>query len=330
MDSSSKNSHDPGWDWISENRQTIGQEILKIAESLPGKDQDTLRTVATFFKSSTPIQKAVEHPDVLTFCLSFLQAEQEDRTVKTIPPLVRQGLCQIGKTASCRGRFRELFLVPILLVFSTAVVVALISTFVISQMELIALDFEIKLPYLAEWIFKMAKLISIIAIPAMVVAFVLLFVVFLMNMKTRGIRLGGDHWLDHYFKSRRSRAAGWAWHMSLLLNAGIETDESVSIAGNRQRGWLRKTSLEWSDDPQSSFGDKYQLLDMTLAVNNPEAQIELFQETAHLYWSQSRSINNWWASWFAYLLYFLILAATFFTFFGILIVSISVLGGLGW
>jgi hypothetical protein len=126
-------------------------------------------------------------------------------------------------------------------------------------------------------------------------------------------------------RSTRGMWADWAWHVSLLLRAGISKADAIQIAGeNCGPVWLRRGSQVWSQrirDGQNPFrgvthfrGEACQLLadaltidqdlksDSSVVTAHPGASLLLYQagvlrEVAEIYWDRDQQRAMWRLAW---------------------------------
>ena len=321
------------WNWIHEHRDDIAAELLRFGSEIGGRDQMMLKRIARWFKRSCQIEKALTKPSILAICNPLIAADQNEAEA-SIARAVRIGFANITRVNSTRGGLTRILMPPMLLLLAITAMVIFFSLTMIPHFDAILADFETTLPKLTEVILKLGKLIQKTwAFVCPVVAGIV--VLFILYDRIRGQKWMNQTTLDRLLASPRATAGNWAWHMSLLLESGLDNPSAVKLAGDSQRkNWMKRACRQWiehsdqdypletraanestpapnpeADDPATPlFGKRLKLLETTLQIENHDARVDLFREVANFYWSQSRGVLQWWASWIMSLLFWLTMA----------------------
>lgn len=328
------------WNWIESHRGEIANALQQLSKEMPRQDRILLTRLAGWFAGKAGFEAAIKRPDVLAICLPLIQGNFGDESSQAdIERAVRIGFCSIGQTLSTRGRLWSLFLLPALVVAAMAVLAVFFSVAIIPQFQAVLEDFGIELPKLTNLLFKLAWVVrsSWAFLFGCLVAFAGLAM--FMNALTSGRRIAGESWLEQRFKTTRNAVAGWAWHLALLLDAGITTDDAIEIAGDSQsKSWLKRACQNWirqhshtTSDENSispSFGRRYRLIQTTLGIDNQAAQVDLLKEVATYYWARNRTIGDWWIEWLIAILFWIFVGVIVLAVFALYSPMLSVISGL--
>ncbi len=328
------------WDWIDRHRSQIAVALEQLRPDLPRKDQKFLNRVKDWFSGTADFENAIERPDVLAICLPLAQHSSPEDTSSTIAHSTRVGFCAIGHALSMRGRLKTLWIYLALLLSGIFILAVFFSVYVIPGFENIFNEIHIKPSRLTQLVFTAAWLIRI--------GWIYVVLLFLGGLgfdlarnlfgnQTRGTQ---KSWLNQRLKTRRNEAAFWAWHVAMLLEAGLCIADAVKIAGDSQNSpWLKRASQIWlrgsaktpsvpSKKAMPLFGHRYRLLDSTLNLSNPLAQIDLFREISTYYWERNQSIGDWWIKWAISFCYWLFVLGVIFVAFALYLPVLAMIGGI--
>lgn len=310
------------WDWIETHRREIAAALNQVSNGMPRQDRVSLRRLARWFSGNGGYEIAIRRPDVLAVCLPFIHGDLSEKPGPAdFQHAVRIGFCTMSRTMFNRNRLQQLFLYPSIIVAAIAMLAVFFSVAIIPNFQSIFFEFELRLPRLTEIVLQIALVVRSSWIIVLVCVIGLVGFVLLMNLLTSGRRNVAESWLDHKFKSTRNAVAGWAWHMAMLHDSGLDRTSAIEIAGNSQNNlWLKSACQTWlrdrsaSKDPYGSatapaFDQRFHLIHTTLDIDNRAAQIELFKEIATYYTANNRTIVSWWASWLVSFLLFVLVNA---------------------
>ena len=310
------------WAWIETHRREIATALNQLSNGMPWQDRNALRRLARWFSGNGGYDTAIRRADVLAMCLPFIKSDLVEKPVQAdFQHAVRIGFCTVARTNFNRNRLQQLFLYPSIIVAAIAMLTVFFSVAIIPYFQSVFWEFELRLSGLTEIVLQIALVVRSSWIIVLVCVVGLVGFVQLMNLLTSGRRNVAESWLDHKIKSARNAAAGWAWHMAMLLDCGLSRTSAIEIAGNSQNNhWLKNACQTWlcdrsaSKDPFGSvmpptFDQRFHLIHTTLDIDNRAAQVDLFKEVATYYTAGNRTIAAWWARWLAAFLLFCLVAA---------------------
>ena len=296
------------WETVRAHASQLATELERLARDLPGEGRRQMQSLSQWFRGPVNLDEALKRPDVLAISLPLLKAaEAPSDDFPDIEHAVRTGYCSLGNDVSFSRRLIRIMLYPILVLIACFVLAVFFSFFVAIQFEEMFAEFGIQLPKLTLAVFGFAQFLR-----RWWWAILLLLVVgtmaFLFATRTgTNNRPANLSWLDQRLMSTRNALASWAWHISLLLQAGLSTREALDAAGaatGNQR--LQATSLARAALSDTEFADcdepyfdspKYRLLDDALRVKSTLGKATLLQQVANYYWDRNRNIGDWWIQW---------------------------------
>jgi type II secretory pathway component PulF len=296
------------WQSVWNARSELATELEQMANDLPGQGRKQLRLLSKWFRGSAKLEDALLRPDVLAISMPLLKAESTpagDRI--NIDHAMRMGFCSLGRNVSISRRLIRTMLYPILVLLACFAVGILFSFFIAPQFEEMFAEFGIELPKLTLAVFGFGQFIRRWwwAVLMMLTCAVTIF--WILSRTGTGNRPANLSWLDQRLMSTRNALASWAWHISLLLEAGVPQREAMEAAGRATGNQhLRQVSLARAalSDAEESVTDqpyfdspKYRLLDQAMRVATSTGKIALLQEVAAYYWDRNRSIGDWWIQW---------------------------------
>lgn len=321
MGESTSSALEKNWPGINDQRGQIADAVNRLIEHTPRHDHPALTYIRSYFSGTQGWEVATQRPDVLAICLQVMRIphDKRDSTAAT-DRAVRMGFFRLGPSLDSRGRWLKFIGFPLVMLLVMATILVFVSQIIIPFFQYFIQDFEIQAPFLTEFVFEVAWLIRAVW-PAALIGFIALVAFTLvMNGLTRSARRPGESWIDWRFKSRRGRAATWAWHVGMLLEAGLSISESARIASESQGGrWSPfRRKGQTSPDPDSESGSplvtelgpvdqRYAMIGTTLKLTDDAARSDLLRETAIYYWNRNRTIGDWWSRWLASLLFWMFL-----------------------
>ncbi len=329
------------WRWIETHRREIATALNQLSNGMTRQDRILLRRLARWFCGNKGYETAIRRPDVLAVCLPFIRGDMSEKPCQAdLERAVRIGFCSIGGTNFNRGRLLRLFLYPAIILAAMAMLTVFFSGAIIPHFESVFDEFEIELPRLTVIVFQIARLVRgswMIVFGCLVglAGFVLL-----MNLLTSGRRNVAESWLDQQFKTTRNAAAGWAWHLAMLLDSGLARTSAIEIAGNAQNNhWLKSACQTWLRDQSASevldesarspaFAQRFHLIHATLGLDNRAAQADLLKEIATYYTAHNRTIGAWWVRWLVSFLLWVLVAAIVLVVFALYGPMVSLISGL--
>ena len=296
------------WSRIEAHRGQVAAALERMNAELPRQDRKIVNRVKRWFAGSEGFDSAIRYPDVLSICVPLANAEisSGDPSV-AIERSAKLGFCAIGQTLSIRNRLFGLLVYLLVSTLVMAILAVFFSVAVIPGFEQFFGEMTTQLPKMTELVLTLASVIRVTWKYVLAVFCGGVVLALVMNWLTSRPDYFGESWLQQCFKTKRNKAACWSWHVSLLLDSGLSINDAVKVAGEAQRSlWLKRASLEWlehrtgvlefyeSQKLEPSFGKRYQLIDTTLSISKPAAQVDMFREIAMYYWARNGTISDWW------------------------------------
>ena len=301
------------WEAIQNKRQALAAVFDRMAESFPREGSKRLKSLSDWFSKARSFDDALIRADVLAVCLPLCRSLESDGEISNsdIASAARIGFCTLGQNSSGSRQLLNALAYPAVVLLATGLVAIGLSKYVIPQFELMFEEFGIDLPATTIFFLESAKVIRNWSFLLILWPILLLGIVGFLDRLTARRRPDGLGWLDLWTQSSRTALADWAWHISLLLEAGLTQPTAMRQAGRYAgKSWLRQSSKFWArSEKDSSPADgealpkrylsssKYQLLDYALAVPNSDGKIQLLREVASYYRDRNRNIGLWWIQW---------------------------------
>lgn len=332
------------WQYVWNARLDLATELEQMACELPRQGRKQLQSISNWFRGSAKLEDALQRPDLLAISMPLLKTKPSSTSEQpNIDHAARMGVCSLGRNVSISRRLIRIMLYPILVLLGCFVVGVFFSFFVAPQFEEMFAEFGIELPKITLAVFGLAQFIRRWwwGILVMLVGAVTVF--WILSRTGTGNRPANLSWLDQRLMSTRNALASWAWHISLLLEAGVPQREALDAAGRATgNSHLRQVSLARAalSDAEESVIDqpyfdspKYRLLDTTMQVPPSVEKIALLREVAAYYWDRNRSIGDWWIQWLVSAILFvagaLILLGVLGLFMPLLAIVSGLTGGVG-
>ena len=337
------------WEAIQSKREELVEVLDRMAVGLPKEGAKRLSSLSQWFSRSRRFEEALVRADVLAVCLPLCKTFESQGEVSQldIASAARGGFCAIGQNSSGSRQLVRALMYPVVVLFAAALVAIGLSVFVIPQFEQMFQEFGIQLPVVTEFFLDCAKVIRKWSFLLVLWPTLALGVIWFLDRLTARRRHDGMGWLDLWTQSSRTALADWAWHISLLLGAGLTQAAAMRQAGRfAGKSWLRQGSRLWarSENSQGSLGNqevvkpgapnrylanpKFQLLDLALAVPKSQGKIQLLREVASYYRDRNRNIGLWWIQWLVALLLWAIGGIVIVVIFSLFAPLISIVSGL--
>lgn len=299
---SEEGNGDRRWEAISHARQDVASALDQMSAELPGAGRRQLRSLSRWFRGSASMESAVNRPDVLAICLPLMGESPEGEFSKSdIAKAARIGFCSIGRYVSVTRRLLKLLCYPFLILLAIAILGFGFCFWVAPTFEELYNGFGIGLPSTTDGVLWVAGLVRrwwwvIMSFFGGQLAGVALLI-WIVYRTGRDLRPANLSWLDLQLMSRRNALAMWAWHLSLLLEAGFGQREAGKIAARATgKSWFR-SARAMEDGACFLFRSKYELLNNALRMPPCDGKIGLLRHVATYYWDRSRSVGDWWIHW---------------------------------
>ncbi len=298
----SESSLETRWQNVMRVRDEYASELHKMSTSLPGAGRKHLRKLSNWFKRPTKLDEALKRPDILAVCLPLLtksQTEQASLSATELEQAARLGFCSLGRDVGYSRRLLQMFLYPILILLATIVLAIGFSFFLAPQFQEMFAEFGIELPYLTKLVINVSEAIrhwwwAILAVPLLAC-----FLIWALNFIGQSSRPGNLSWIDHRLMSTRNALACWAWHVAMLMEAGVGQHKAVETAGGATgNSWIRHVSLNWDEkrnaDQDQFSNHQYQLLSNAMQLPPSQGKIAALRQIAAYYWDRNRNTGDWW------------------------------------
>ena len=326
------------WKSIDESRSQIAKQVFQLATALSGTKRRQLNSIGQWFDGSGDYEAALERPDVLCFCLPWLETMQSKQTQGPLTEAesvaaIGKGFCKFESNAPAGVNLIP-FLYPLIALFAWLAVVTFGSIFILPEFRRMFGEFGISVPTATQRVVSIGSLVEAYWIPFYVTVFLLLAVfIALLRFSQRG-QAYSLSWVDRYFCRFRIKLSVWANHMASLLSAGVSETEAIQIAGrcsvSRQ---LRDNCINFASNSVGDLIDplKFPLINNSLSLKNRAAKIAILEETGRYYRSVGHVVRGWWMSWLSKSIIVLIFLTLLFLVASIFMPLISIVSGLsGW
>lgn len=114
--------------------------------------------------------------------------------------------------------------------------------------------------------------------------------------------------IEKWMTSASTAWAEWAWHIAMLIEAGLPQSDAVAIAGNASsKSWLARCSNAWAGElrrgvqPFASMthmdGNPINTLTFALRLPRAEDQAAILHDVSANYHDRESSRRRWWVDW---------------------------------
>ena len=299
------------WKAIWENKTVLATELNRVSSDLPKSQRKRYLSLGAWFENSNDVRDVFKRSDVLEICLPILESnDDKEIDASQFASAARNSLDSMANRRSGSRELIQLLYYPLLVMLGCAVLAVGYSFVVAPEFESMFEEFGIDLPILTDVFLTASKFVRTIWWALFVVPFAGICLIAILDQSGRKSRPANLSWLDVKLMSMRNAFGDWAWHVALLLRAGLTqpeaTEIAASVSGNSQlRYWVAKhiadtqfsNPREQHAEPLSFKQPVVQLLDCALKQPTRERKIGLLTETAHYYWDKNRIVGSWWIHW---------------------------------
>ena len=325
------------WEGFLNVRHEFASELDRMASDLRGKGRRQLQSLGRWFRGPAKFEDAMERPDVLAFCLPLIKSADRSLSTERVNQAARRGFCTVSRFRTSGGSPLRLLFYPFLILIAACLLWIGFSFWIAPQFQKMFEEFGIQIPKMTLLILGLANTVRhwwwlVLVVP--VGAALLWF----WNRIGTDRRTGNQTWLDQRLTSTRNALATWAWHVSLLLEAGSSQSDAIKTAGlATANARLRQVSLEVTGSGQLDalgqeepflFDPRFELLDCAMRMPKSQGKIALLREVATYYWDRNRHVSDWWIHWLVAILLCFILAAIVITIFSLFTPLIAIISGL--
>ena len=320
------------WSRVQAVRQEFAAELDQMAAELPKEGGRHLQLLSRWFKGAADSDAALNQPDVLAISMPMLNTE-DSIAPGDLKQFARAGYCALGPNLSFGRRLIRLFIYPILILFLGGLLAVGFSYWIAPEFEEIFGEFGIELPAITMWVLRCARIVRFTA-PFIIGIPVAVFFLMLLSSQKWGSRdVSNLSWLDRRFMSTRNALGAWAWHISLLLEAGIPLPQSIRTAGETTgNAWLKRVSMKRNEEEEQQAGllfyENFHLLDCALRLPLSPGKIAVLREIATYYWDRNNSFGDWWMKLFVSLILWFFVVMIMTCIIALFLPLISVVSGL--
>ncbi|TWT75411.1 type II secretion system F family protein [Allorhodopirellula solitaria] len=215
---------------------------------------------------------------------------------------------------AARQRLFTLLFYPLLVLLACGMILFLTSALLVPTFKSMFDEFGLTLPASTQFLFMISDAARSPWTYVWLVG-ILLCVCLFLYLRSRpptestSASVGGSR-----FRSTRGVCGDWAWHVSLLMRAGLDKADAIEIAGDScMRDWLQRNSQFWAQElrrGRNPFvglthfrGVRCQLLADTLALESPSPaptagvsrgaamsldQAGILRDIAEIYWDRTQ------------------------------------------
>ena len=297
------------WNEIESRREQIVTELKGMARETTGQRSMRLASLGKWFNRKRELNEALENSDVVAVCLPLLnQNEQTNETeAADVGLATRSGAASLGYDDSFSSRGFYLILYVSTVLSGLAFMLWGFSHWVVPEFDEIYQEFGISLPVGTEYFLGFSRWYRrwgpvLIALPLIVLA-----IAFVLNLfrQTSMIKSLKDYW-----SGSRNVVASWAWHVSLLLDAGLSQPQAIEIASRGSASRSLTKLLENADarvddlvpehhapPERSYFTKEYSLLNSTLQLADSPGKSAALRCAATYYWEPGTRLSFWLVHW---------------------------------
>lgn len=326
------------WPAIQSNREAITSAINELAKSESGGGSKQLSVLGRWFGKERSYEDALKRPDVLAVCLALTSLTEDKRdhfSGTDIRAAVRSGFSSIVHNGSVSQHLLRAMMYPFLILMGGVFLAIFFSVFVSPHFEEMYEEFGIALPTVTLWVLDSAGFMRRWAWVLVFWLFGGMALFWIFNYLDNKRRQSHMSWLDNRFLSTRDALAGWAWHISLLLQSGVAQPQAIWNAGFAVgKARLKEQSVRWSQrkeaDPYEPYflKSKFSLLNHALMLPPSNGKVKLLQRVAAYYRSRNRNMGQWWIGWLSFALYWLVGFIAFICVLSIFMPMMAIVSGL--
>lgn len=299
------------WEKVESSRQEYSRQLRMMAKESVGDRRLRYVSLSNWFKKNRGLDEALRIPDVLAICLPQLNQTNEPIDV---PIATRAGARLMGLNMSIGGRFFYLALYATIVFSGVSLLAWGFSNWLMPQFDQIYQEFGISLPILTNRVLSMSRWLrrwGLVFVFIPLVGFGIISSLTLLN-RTRIVKKINAAW-----SGSRNSIADWAWHLSLLLEAGITQQTAMQIAcANSPVYFLRNLMNQPSSNDLHSedlspetdrskpdvanrdlFSKEFALLEAALQLQDSPGKPAALRSVASYYWEPGHQLSFWLVQW---------------------------------
>lgn len=325
-------------DWLP-IQDKIVLALTSTADSLPGQTRKKLHRLADTIAFARRESDILMNPLALEIFLTLVgktatdepgyiasqstEHLQADALNLGVEHAVNSVLLAHLPVQSNRQRLLTMIAYPLLLLLACGMILVLASTMLLPVFESMFREFGLQLPVVTRALFAIASLVTSPWTYLWLGTFLLGIGLLAGLNRSQLCRRTGNptavfsasNLRFNGIRSTRGTCGDWAWHISLLMRAGLGRADAIELAGDASgRDWLRRDSRTWAQELRAGKnpflgithlrGLACSLLTDTLAMDNsiqtqsllkiakdalPLDQPGLLRDVAEIYWDRAQS-----------------------------------------
>ena len=328
------------WELAWQSRAEYAKALQQVSKDLPRAESKQLALLNTWFETNQSLDQLFTRPDALQAFLPVYFGVGDQTADDHLTEAVKMGLWSQERKQFGSKHILRLLYVPLLVGFICLTFIVVGCLWLIPQFDSIFTEFGIDPPRITKALFGFSRFVQEfwwLLLSSPLLAIVMIAV---LDRKGKNNRPVNVSWLDTKLTSFRCTLADWAWHVSLLLDAGFTQQESTEIAsaaicnGRKRREITERLEGRGLDESEYSpvafreFG--FPLLDLALQQPNHQCKSSLLKEIAKYYWDLNQNNGSWWVSWLAIGIMWMFWAMVGLTVLALFNPLIAIIRGLYW
>lgn len=306
------------WQTIASTRAEYSRQLREMANESVGDHRLRYLSLSKWFKRNRSLDEALQSPDVLAVCLpQIVKDESIDVSCGA-----RTGAGLMGLNLAFGAKFFYLAMYATVVLSGIAFLAWAFSNWLMPQFAELYDEFGIGLPVLTTLVLRVSQWLrkwGLVFVFLPLISFAVLSLLMIFN-RTQPVKKITASWTG-----ARNSIAAWAWHVSLLLEAGLTQESAMQIASENSqlyslRNLISQTNSRVEElvpegqqpDVRSFFGKEFSLLETALKLPESQGKPAAIRSVAAYYWEPGYQLNYWLVHWL--ITYFLWGAVALFVF----------------
>ena len=286
----------------------IASAAKRVANDFPSQARKQLLSIGRWFEHGATSDQVLECGKALVVCLPLIKSvgsADVSPSVCEIENTIREEYSSIASHLQPRQPLATIVAYPLTLTLFCVMVMIGLAVLVVPTFEEMFIEFELDLPPITSLVIYLSKWVRVWGVVASVVCVVIAVMFFLIRFFQIDRTAMQP---DTLFSSPRRASAAWAWHVALLLEAGLSQASAIGIAGKASaKSRLRHQAACWAEEMRQEknpigalsylSGRPAQLLEHALCLDNVSDQSAMLKEVAAIYWERDRLRSRWYLAW---------------------------------
>jgi type II secretory pathway component PulF len=297
---------------VLRHHQEIASVLSQTTAGFAGKRRRQFTALSKLFRDGVAPQRVLENPDALAICVPLLHPAASAPLARwQIQDAVLREADNSLHRYPGRRRWWASLVYPLAILVLCGLIMIGICLYLVPEFDRMFSEFGLRLPpttTLLIWISRLFQRWGIAILVASLVA-VVVGACLAYHLHRSSTGRAGSRGLSGWFISTRGIWALWAWHVGLLLDAGLSLGDAIAMAGRVSgRSRLQQASQVMierltSDAPRSADvalyfpGGPLPMLAYTLQLQDLTQQSAILRDVAVMYWDQECNKRVWWLSW---------------------------------